>query len=98
MRPFIGCRVTAIDPSTGETNKFDTLMALDKHRKGRNLGVGPWGAGHYFFGQNVVAHNEGEIKVGDVVEVLTFETLDKMVGARPDLGANGVAHSATIPP
>jgi len=94
VKPCCRCRVTGVDPATGEDAKFQSLAALTKYRKGRALGVGPWGEGQVFFGQNAVAHNPGTIKVGDVVEVLVFENWDKLVGARTDLTAESLGASA----
>jgi len=94
VKPCCRCRVTGVDPDTGEDSKFQTLTVLNKYRKGRSLGVGPWGAGQVFFGQNAVAHNPGTIRVGDVVEVLVFENWDPMVGARPDLAEDALDASA----
>lgn len=84
-KPCCRCRVTAVDPGSGEDNKFDTLTVLNKYRKGRDIGVGEWGAGQFFFGQNAVAHNPGIIHEGDAVEVLAFENWDKIVGAQTHL-------------
>lgn len=94
VKPCSRCKVTAVDPATGEANKFDTLSILNKFRKGRSLGVGPWGETQMFFGQNLVAHNEGHIQEGDAVEVLLFENWDKIVGARADLRAEDCDPSA----
>eukprot|EP00658_Telonema_sp_P-2_P034849 TRINITY_DN25418_c0_g1_i1.p1 TRINITY_DN25418_c0_g1~~TRINITY_DN25418_c0_g1_i1.p1 ORF type:complete len:309 (-),score=44.79 TRINITY_DN25418_c0_g1_i1:69-995(-) len=85
VKPCSRCRMTAVDPVAGVANALDTMGTLHKYRKGKSLGVGPWGQGEVFFGQNLVAHNEGEIATGDAVEVILFENWDKIVGARADL-------------
>ena len=94
VKPCSRCRVTAVDPDTGVAGQIDTLAVFNKWRKGRDLGIGPWGEGQCFFGQNCVAHNDGTIKVGDAVEVLVFENWDQIVGARTDLKAEDLDASA----
>ena len=61
------CNFTTVDPTTG---KFDTtqepLTTLAKFRKDEH--------GEIYFGQNLIPLNQGQIKIGDTLEVLKTQT------------------------
>ena len=61
VKPCARCIVTTIDTETLETSK-EPLKTLGKHRK-QELGA--------IFGQNVIPLNEGHIRLGMTVEILS---------------------------
>lgn len=64
--PCARCVMTTYNPKTGEkTAAGEPLKTLAKFRKDQN-GI--------YFGQNLIALNEGQIKQGDKVEVLETQT------------------------
>jgi len=96
-KPCSRCSVPTVD--NGKFGDAEITVVLNKKRKGRQLGVGPWGQGQVFFGQNAICLTVpqcgvGKIKVGDVIEVLQFESKEKIVGARQDLTADDLKASA----
>ena len=84
-KPCSRCPVPTVDTDKGIFGDGEVLAVLSKKRKGRKIGVGPWGEGQFYFGQNTVClttpHYPDAIKVGDVVEVLEYEGKEKIVGA-----------------
>ena len=97
-KPCSRCMVPTVIPEKGEFGDAEVTVSLRKRRKGRMIGVGDWGAGEVFFGQNVVClttpHEECSIKVGDTVEVLEFEAKEKIVGAGTHLNRSELDPSA----
>lgn len=72
VKPCARCILTTIDPLTGEFNALkEPLKTMTTFRANAT--------GDVFFGQNLVALNEGTIRAGDVVEVL--ETKPKEIYA-----------------
>ncbi|MEJ2763412.1 hybrid-cluster NAD(P)-dependent oxidoreductase [Photobacterium sp. MCCC 1A19761] len=70
VKPCARCIMTTVDPKTGQFNELkEPLATLLKFRADQS--------GDVFFGQNLVARNEGVIRAGDPVEVL--ETKPKEV-------------------
>ncbi|UTV29466.1 hybrid-cluster NAD(P)-dependent oxidoreductase [Photobacterium atrarenae] len=70
VKPCARCILTTVDPKTGQFNeRKEPLATLLKFRADQS--------GDVFFGQNLVARNEGVIRAGDLVEVL--ETKPKEV-------------------
>ncbi|WP_408901492.1 MOSC N-terminal beta barrel domain-containing protein [Photobacterium piscicola] len=70
VKPCARCILTTVDPLTGEFNALkEPLKTMATFRADA--------AGDVFFGQNLVALNEGMIRAGDVIEVL--ETQPKQV-------------------
>lgn len=68
VKPCMRCVLTTVNPKTAmRSEKNEPLNTLSKFRADETGGI--------FFGQNVVAKNEGMIRAGDVVEVL--ETKEK---------------------
>lgn len=75
VKPCSRCILTTVDPVTGEFNSLkEPLNTLSAFRSD--------GSGEVYFGQNLVALNEGLIRAGDKVEVL--ETKPKEI--YPDNG------------
>ena len=67
VKPCERCILTTVDVETGQfRSSREPLNALAKFRANSDGGV--------FFGQNLVAKNEGMIKAGDEIEVLEFKT------------------------
>ncbi|OUR67652.1 hypothetical protein A9Q77_09950 [Marinomonas sp. 42_23_T18] len=69
VKPCIRCTLTTIVPETGEFNPqgepFKTLKDFRfLNQKGKDKGP--------TFGMNLIALNEGEIKIGDTLEVLSY--------------------------
>ncbi|AJR05180.1 hypothetical protein H744_1c0151 [Photobacterium gaetbulicola Gung47] len=63
VKPCARCILTTVDPATGEFNALkEPLNTLSSFRSD--------GSGEVFFGQNLVALNEGIIRAGDKIEVL----------------------------
>ncbi|WP_245907113.1 hybrid-cluster NAD(P)-dependent oxidoreductase [Photobacterium sanctipauli] len=63
IKPCARCILTTVDPKTGQFNSLkEPLNTLSKFRSDSS--------GDVYFGQNLVALNEGIIKAGDPVEVL----------------------------
>ena len=63
VKPCARCILTTVDPKTGHFNEMkEPLATLSKFRSDTS--------GDVYFGQNLVALNEGVIKAGDTVEVL----------------------------
>lgn len=63
VKPCMRCVLTTVNPKTAmRSEKNEPLNTLSKFRADQTGGI--------FFGQNVVAKNEGMIRTGDVVEVL----------------------------
>ena len=60
LKPCSRCEIVTIDPGTGVAGKEPLTSLAAYRRQGRKV----------MFGQNAVAHGEGEVRVGDVVEVL----------------------------
>jgi hypothetical protein len=76
VKPCARCIFTTIDPLTGEFNALkEPLKTMATFRANAT--------GDVFFGQNLVALNEGTIRAGDVVEVL--ETKPKEIYAETKL-------------
>jgi ferredoxin len=70
VKPCMRCVLTTINPKTAmRSEQNEPLKTLSTFRADENGGI--------FFGQNVIAKNEGMIRTGDRVEVL--ETKDKEV-------------------
>lgn len=70
VKPCARCILTTVDPLTGEFNVLkEPLKTMATFRADAT--------GDVFFGQNLVALNEGMIRAGDVIEVL--ETQPKQV-------------------
>ncbi|WP_105901162.1 YcbX family protein [Vibrio gangliei] len=68
VKPCMRCVLTTVNPKTAmRSEKNEPLNTLAKFRADETGGI--------FFGQNVIAKNEGLIRAGDVVEVL--ETKEK---------------------
>ena len=68
VKPCMRCVLTTINPKTAmRSEQNEPLKTLSTFRADDNGGI--------FFGQNVIAKNEGMIRTGDKVEVL--ETKDK---------------------
>ncbi|MFV0575905.1 MAG: YcbX family protein [Vibrio sp.] len=68
VKPCMRCVLTTVNPKTAmRSEKNEPLNTLGKFRADETGGT--------FFGQNVIAKNEGLIRVGDVVEIL--ETKEK---------------------
>lgn len=66
VKPCVRCNFTTLDPKTAlQSAKSEPLRALAKFRKYGNEGV--------TFGINLVAENEGIIRMGDVLEVLEYQ-------------------------
>lgn len=67
IKPCARCILTTVNPETGEPHPLkEPLVTLSKFRADKS--------GDVFFGQNLVALNEGVIKAGDKVEVLETKT------------------------
>ncbi|MGF1686549.1 YcbX family protein [Photobacterium japonica] len=67
VKPCARCVLTTVDPKTGTFNPHkEPLQTLTTFRADAN--------GNVFFGQNLVALNEGMIRAGDTVEVLEIQT------------------------
>lgn len=69
VKPCVRCSLTTVDPENGTVNaKGEPFKTLTQFRflkiDGKNKGP--------TFGMNLVALNEGEIKIGDKVEVLSY--------------------------
>jgi len=98
VKPCSRCGVPNVIPEEGIPGDGEVISVLNKKRKGRKIGVGEWGHGQVFLGQNAVnltsALGPATIKVGDMVEVLEFESKEKIVGARPDLKMKDMPASA----
>jgi hypothetical protein len=72
VKPCSRCILTTVSPKTAEFNALkEPLATMSKFRADAS--------GDVYFGQNLVALNEGEIKAGDIIEVL--ETKPKEVYA-----------------
>ncbi|MEH6531949.1 MAG: hybrid-cluster NAD(P)-dependent oxidoreductase [Photobacterium frigidiphilum] len=72
VKPCSRCILTTVNPKTAEFNALkEPLATMSKFRADAS--------GDVYFGQNLVALNEGEIKAGDIIEVL--ETKPKEVYA-----------------
>ncbi len=70
VKPCSRCILTTVNPKTAEFNTLrEPLATMSKFRADAS--------GDVYFGQNLVALNEGEIKAGDIIEVL--ETKPKEV-------------------
>jgi uncharacterized protein len=67
VKPCARCQITTTDQITTEVGK-EPLRTLATFRRGKGGGV--------LFGQNVIAENQGTLKVGDKLEV--YEISDKM--------------------
>ncbi|MDV5169609.1 hybrid-cluster NAD(P)-dependent oxidoreductase [Photobacterium rosenbergii] len=79
VKPCSRCILTTVDPATGEFNQLkEPLNTLSSFRSD--------GSGEVYFGQNLVALNEGLIRSGDKVEVL--ETKPKEI--YPDNGTQSL--------
>ena len=79
MKPCSRCILTTVDPKTGEFSQLkEPLNTLSSFRSD--------GSGEVYFGQNLVALNEGLIRAGDKVEVL--ETKPKEI--YPDSGTQSL--------
>lgn len=66
VKPCIRCIFTTLDPTTAERSpKGEPIKSLAKFRMYEKEGV--------TFGVNLVAENEGVIRVGDAVEVLEYQ-------------------------
>lgn len=65
VKPCTRCKITTVDQKSGEVVSKEPLKTLGKVRKGKTEDlVG------FFFGQNAVPVTYGQIKPGDVVEIL----------------------------
>jgi uncharacterized protein YcbX len=60
-KPCERCIITTINQATGTRHK-EPLMTLNTYRKNKN--------GKVEFGQNLIHHQQGEIRVGDRIEVV----------------------------
>ncbi|MGO1191364.1 MULTISPECIES: YcbX family protein [Vibrio] len=68
VKPCMRCVLTTVNPITAmRSEQNEPLNTLSKFRADKSGGI--------FFGQNVIAKNEGMIRSGDVVEIL--ETKEK---------------------
>ncbi len=64
-KPCSRCVMTTIEPGTEDFNRMkEPLATLLRYRRGED--------GEVYFGQNLIALNEGEIRLGDKVEVLEY--------------------------
>ena len=61
VKPCSRCAITTVDPDRGERGGAEPLQTLGTYRR-RD--------GKVYFGQNIIPDGAGEIRVGDVVEVL----------------------------
>ena len=69
VKPCSRCILTTVDPATGQFNPLkEPLNTLSAFRSD--------GSGEVYFGQNLVALNEGIIKAGDTVEVLETKPIE----------------------
>ncbi len=81
VKPCSRCIFTTIDPKTAEKHADqEPLVTLQKYRKGSS--------GEVYFGQNLVALNEGKISLYDSVEVLEYQTPE----AYPDHAPKVISH------
>ncbi|MGF1777075.1 MOSC N-terminal beta barrel domain-containing protein [Vibrio nomapromontoriensis] len=77
VKPCERCVLTTVDVEKGEFRASkEPLTTFSRFRANERGGV--------FFGQNLVAKNEGMIRVDDVIEVLEYKTKE----VYPDLDAN----------
>ena len=68
-KPCSRCVFTTINPKNGEfSENREPLKTLHSFRKAAD--------GEVYFGQNLIALNHGQIKVGDVVEVISTKKAD----------------------
>jgi uncharacterized protein len=64
-KPCSRCVMTTIEPGTEDFNRMkEPLATLLRYRRGED--------GEVYFGQNLIALNEGKIRLGDEVEVLEY--------------------------
>ena len=63
VKPCARCVLTTVNPDTGEKG-LEPLKTLAVYRKQN---------GKVNFGENVIARSNGEIKIGDLIEVLDFK-------------------------
>ncbi|MFO6423760.1 MOSC N-terminal beta barrel domain-containing protein [Motilimonas sp. KMU-193] len=76
VKPCSRCIFTTIDPTTGIKSELnEPLNTLQKYRKGSD--------GQVYFGQNLIALNEGKISVFDKVEVLEYQTPEAYINHAP---------------
>ncbi|WP_116475462.1 hybrid-cluster NAD(P)-dependent oxidoreductase [Zobellella maritima] len=75
-KPCSRCIMTTIEPGSGRFNRMkEPLATLTRYRRGDD--------GEVYFGQNLVALNEGEIRAGDEVEVLEYAPAPDYPDAAP---------------
>lgn len=82
IKPCARCILTTVDPKTGTFNpQQEPLQTLLTFRADDN--------GDVYFGQNLVALNEGMIRAGDTVEVLEYQTPPHYPDRTPSQEASG---------
>lgn len=60
VKPSGRCTITTVDPNTGKQSGHEPLLTLSTYKKVGNKVI---------FGQNLIAHQEGAIAVGDAILV-----------------------------
>ncbi|MCE2570621.1 hybrid-cluster NAD(P)-dependent oxidoreductase [Motilimonas eburnea] len=87
VKPCSRCIFTTLDPFTGIKSELnEPLNTLQKYRKGSD--------GQVYFGQNLIALNEGKISVFDKVEVLEYQTPEEYVNHAPKLRSTALVDQA----
>ncbi|WOH36985.1 MOSC domain-containing protein [Thalassotalea fonticola] len=67
VKPCSRCIFTTVNEVTGQRNKQkEPLATLKSYRQGSD--------GEIYFGQNLIALNEGSIHIGDSIEIITEQT------------------------
>lgn len=68
VKPCSRCVMTTIDPQTGKKKGKEPLLTLNRYRKAGNK---------ILFGQNVLISQLGTISVGDAIEIVSRQKLNK---------------------
>jgi len=63
MKPCGRCVLITVDPTTGTTG-MEPLKTLSTYRRGN---------GKVYFGENLLSRGDGEVKEGDIIEVIDFK-------------------------
>ncbi|MBM7456035.1 hypothetical protein HNR62_001915 [Oceanisphaera litoralis] len=75
-KPCSRCIMTTIEPGTEDFNRLkEPLATLLRYRRGED--------GEVYFGQNLIALNEGKIRLGDEIEVLEYASAPIYPDAAP---------------
>ncbi|GAA3550245.1 hybrid-cluster NAD(P)-dependent oxidoreductase [Zobellella aerophila] len=75
-KPCSRCIMTTVEPGSARFNRLkEPLAALTRYRRGED--------GEVYFGQNLVALNEGQIRQGDVIEVLEYASTPSYPDSAP---------------